>query len=89
MNSFTLELTTDRRDFETSLGKSVKRRQRGVCCVGSVISNGGITPFYSTHRLTDLSKKSKHILPCSAPTSIFYRLELYLKAQITQQNDSR
>lgn len=43
-------------------------------------------PFYSTHRLTDLSKKSKYILPCSDPTSIFYRLRLHLKGQITQPN---
>lgn len=31
-------------------------------------------PFYSTHRLTDLSEKSKYILPCLDPTSVFCRL---------------
>lgn len=38
------------------------------------------------HILTDLSKKSKHILPCSDPTSIFYRLRLHCKGWITQPN---
>jgi hypothetical protein len=42
--------------------------------------------FDSTHRLTDLAKKSKHILPPSSPTTFFYRLKIHLKGEITRAN---
>ena len=69
-HGFLMTLTTYAEEI-LNFGEVCEGRQSGVCCVGSAISSGGIMPFYSTPRLTDLSKKSKYILPHSDPTSIF------------------